>query len=195
MKSKHPLGLFCSESTNGSPAFVAIHIREQGSTPAVAQEKGNQTASFDMNTNATRQAEDTPISPPTTTTSRLQGTYPPSATRLGFRKSLQEGGYITMWSHKANPKCSFTPTHRRGWGGQLGLQWLWRNNPILLTNSSTFWRHGSVDVLLGYHASGKRGFTPKAKHRNGRDMVSQASYVLQLLNEITLQSKNQLLPE
>lgn len=44
-------------------------------TPAVAQEKGNQTACFDMNTNTSGQGEDSmPISPPATAINRLQRT-------------------------------------------------------------------------------------------------------------------------
>lgn len=194
MKSKHPLGLFCSESTNGFSAFVAIHIREQWLTPAVAQEKGNQTASFDMNTNTTRQAEDANQSPHYHHKQAAE-----NISILCYSVRLQEESTIRWVRHNIVPQSKskmFLYSYRqKGWGGWLGLQLLWRNNPILLTNSSTFWRHDSVHVLLGYYASGKRGFTPKAKHRNGRDTVSQASYVLQLLNEITSQSKNQLLPE
>lgn len=75
LKSKHPLGLFRSESMNKFLS-VAIHIREQWLTPAGAEEKGNQTAFFDMNTNTSRQGEDSmPISHPTTSIHRLQITH------------------------------------------------------------------------------------------------------------------------
>jgi len=75
LKSKHPLELFCSEWTNSFSVFAATHIRERWLTTAVAQEKWNQTAFFDMNTTTRRQGEDSmPISSPTTTIKRLQRT-------------------------------------------------------------------------------------------------------------------------
>lgn len=45
-------------------------------TPAVAQEKGNQTAFFDININISRQGEDSvPISPSAIMINRLQRTH------------------------------------------------------------------------------------------------------------------------
>lgn len=45
---------------------------------------------------------------------------------------------------------------------------------------------GHMCVLAEYyHALGKTGFLSKAKHRNGRDKVSQASLVFQVLNDTT----------